>query len=353
MSTETVEISLGTRRRSWITDLRTARVLRYGFGVTAAMAIAFGYQWPLFFLTPLLAAVFLSLPLPAPTLVQTIRNIGYVAVAFALGLLFTLVLFPYPLVYTTVLGVVLFHIYYLANRGGSVWLVLMSLIAVVILPMVGNTQDAVPVLFALYFALSSTLAVLIGVLAHGLFSDPDQTDRAPQRPPYNPDYAPQAARTALESTLVSLPLITLFIALNWTDQVLVAVYAAIFSLNPALSRGKASGVKALISTMLGGLIAMVSFFLLIAVPEFHFFIVLMLPIFLLLGAGIFSTHASAKYLGSAATALIVLLGSVMDAEASIADEFFVRVLLIGAATLYIVVALSVLDHLRPGSAGAP
>jgi uncharacterized membrane protein YccC len=162
---------------------------------------------------------------------------------------------------------------------------------------------------------------------------------------YCSDYSPDAAISALKSTIVILPLITLFVALNWTSQVLVVVFAAIFSLTPALAQGKASGVKSLISTMLGGLVALFLFCLLVAVPEFHFFVALMLPTFLLFGAGIFSTRPSARYLGSAATAVIVLLGSVMDAGTSIADQLIARILLIGSATVYIVVALIVLDRL--------
>lgn len=344
MSTEAVGSAPTRPGRRWLTDLRTARVLRFGFGVTAAMAIAFGVEWPLFFLTPVFTAVFLSLPLPAPSLGQCVRSIGYVVIAFFLGLTFTLYLMPFPAVYIILLGLVMFHIYYLANRGGPFWLVLMSLVSVIILPMLGNTHDAVPVVFALYFAWSSTLSVLISILAHGVFPDPESPAGLPKRPGFQSGYQRPAALAALKSTLATLPLIVLFIALNWTSQVLVAIFVAIFSLSPALASTRAAGLKSLISTLMGGAIALGLYQLLVAVPEFHFFVVLMLITFLLLGAAIFSDRPDAKYMGSAATTVVVLLGSVMGEGASIADKFLGRIVLIAAATLYMVAALHVLER---------
>lgn len=111
---------LPAARPTWRGDLRRVRILRYALGVTAASAVAFAIQWPLFFLTPVFAAFFLSLPLPSPSFGQGLELIGHILLAFLLGLVFTLFLLPYPLVYALILGLVLFHIYYLANRGGSI-----------------------------------------------------------------------------------------------------------------------------------------------------------------------------------------------------------------------------------------
>lgn len=83
----------------------------------AAAAISFIFSWPQFFLTSAFTVVFLSLPLPAPTLKQALRNVLHVLAAFALGTVFTLLLLPYPPVYVPALGLVLFQLYYLANRG--------------------------------------------------------------------------------------------------------------------------------------------------------------------------------------------------------------------------------------------
>lgn len=87
------------------------------------------------------------------------------------------------------------------------------------------------------------------------------------------------------------------------------------------------------------------FYLVVAVPELHFFTTLMFFFTLIFAMGTFSDKPYAIYLSSAVTTLIVLLGSSMGEGASITDVFISRVLLISGATLYIVIVMTVLEHL--------
>jgi len=351
MSTDTVAVAPVAAgrsvRRPWIRDLRTARILRFAFGLTAAVAVSFGLSWPLFFITPMLVAVFLALPIPAPTIRQGLDNIFYILVAFVLGLGFTLILLSYPLVYVFALGLSLFHIYYLANRGGPFFLVLMCLLAVFILPMMGLQHQALAVAFTLHFPGSAALAVVFIWLAHGVFPDPPTAYPAMAQGGFKPGYSESAAATALKSTVAIWPLATVFVVGEWTGQLLTLVFAAIFSLSPEVSKGTAAAVKSMKSTLLGGLAAVVFFFLLVAVPEFHFFIALMLFTALLFGQGIFSDKPGARYLPSAVIALVILVGSSMTEGASITDKFIGRVVLLSAATFYVVAVLSALNHFWP------
>ncbi len=347
ISSDALSAAPKPRKRLWTRDLRTVRIVRYAVGVTAAAVLAFGINWPLFFVTPLFIAVFLAMPLPAPTLRKSFQSMLYVLVAFALGLVFTLLVLRYPLVYVPALGLLLFHIYYLANRGGPFVLVLMSLLAVLILPLVSVQHPALALVFAPSFAWSGVLAIILVSLAYGLFPDPPSERPGPAAGGFQPGYSNAAALNAMKSTVAILPLVTLFIAFGWTSQLLIMMFAAIFSLSPEFSKGQAAAVKSLTSTLIGGLAALVFFWLIVAVPEFHFFIALMLLTTLMFGTGIFSDAPLAKYLPSAVTALIILLGSSMGEDVNITDKFIVRVILIGAAALYVVAVLSVLDHFWP------
>ena len=98
--------------------------------------------------------------------------------------------------------------------------------------------------------------------------------------------------------------------------------------------------------------ALVAYWLIVAVPELPFLVALTLLMMLLFGAGIFSDGPGAKYLASAATATIILLGSAMGEGVNIADKFALRVVLTAAATLYVVAAFAALDRfsLRHGRA---
>ena len=216
------------RQMSWTADLRTVRIVRYAAGVTVAVAMAFGLQWPLYFLTPIFTAMFLAMPLPGPTLKQAFALFGYVAVAFALGLIFTLFLLPFPIVFVPALGIALFHIFYLVNRGGPAMLGLMSLLAVLILSMMGNAHEALAMMFAFNFAWSATLAVLFYMLAHGIFPDPAGERPALGHSGFQTGYSKVAAITALKSTIAVLPIAILFVAANWTGEMLIMIYAELY-----------------------------------------------------------------------------------------------------------------------------
>lgn len=169
------------RFRLWTTDLHTARILRYAITVTASVAISFSLAWPLYFLTPVLVSVFLPLPLPAPTLKVALNFILYVIYGFLIGLVMTLFVLPYPLVFVPLLGWILFQIYYFANRGGSFILVLMCLLGVLMLPMLGMQYDIVASGFAFYFIISGATAVIFYMLGYIFFPDPPTLQAMPAR----------------------------------------------------------------------------------------------------------------------------------------------------------------------------
>ena len=188
------------RFRLWTNDLHTARILRYAITVTASVAISFSLAWPLYFLTPVLVAVFLPLPLPAPSLKMGMNLILYVIYGFLIGLVMTLFVLPYPLVFVPMLGLILFKIYYFANRGGNFILVLMCLLGVLMLPMLGMQYDIVASGFAFYFIISGSLAVIFYMLGYVFFPDPPTGLTTPPRKGMQKGYSRQADVTACQST---------------------------------------------------------------------------------------------------------------------------------------------------------
>jgi len=298
------------RFRLWTNDLHTARILRYAITITGSVAISFSLAWPLYFLTPVLVSVFLPLPMPAPTL--------------KVGMSFIL---------------------YVIYGGGNFILVLMCLLGVLMLPMLGMQYDIIASGFAFYFIISGALAVVFYMLGYVFFPDPPTGLATPPRRRMQKGYSRQAAVTAFQSTCAILPLTVLFLTFSLTGQLLIMIMAAIFSLMPEVAKGTAMAMKTMTSTLIGGTAAVFFFYLIVAVPELHFFIALMFFFTLVFAMGMFSEKPYAVYLSSAVTTLIVLLGSSMGEGASITEVFISRVLLISGATLYIVIVMTVLEHL--------
>jgi len=332
-------------------DVQSVRIMRYAVGVTLAVALAYSIQWPLAFLTPILTAVILALPLPRPSLQIGLRNMFYTLAAFIVGVVFTLFFLPFPFVYILMLGLVLFHIYYYLNRGGSFWFALMALLSVLILPMLGNNHEGLAFGFALGFIWSGWLTVLMIWIAHFILPDPVMS--APPEPAkFQPAYSASAAEAALKSTLVAVLLAVVFIAFNWIDQLLVMVFAAIFTLSPDLAKSKQAGMDSIISTLMGGIAGWLFYWLIVAVPEFYFFITLMFLTTLLFAQQIFSTKSSAGYYGSGFVVLFVLVNSSLDGGGDISSALIWRLLFISLATIYVIAALKVLECYWP-STNAP
>jgi hypothetical protein len=335
---------------AWLREIAvdpvSVRVIRLALGVTLSVALAYGIEWPLAFLLPILTAVFLSLPLPMPSLAGGLLNMLHSLLAFGIGLVFSLFFINFPLAYLLMLGLVLFHLYYYLNRGGSFWFTLMSMIAILLLPMLANTAEGLATGLALGFIGTSWLTMIMVWIAHLLVPDPIH-GKLPPRPGFQPGYSAVAAKTALKSTVVVFPLASLFITFDLMDFLLVMIFSAIFILKPELSKGKEAGINSLISTILGGLIAWVFYWLIVAVPQYHFFIVLMFFTTLVFAMNIFSGKPSAKYYGSALSALLVLINGSMAADAEFSALFMQRIALIVLAVIYIIAMLKVLDSYWP------
>jgi hypothetical protein len=335
-------------------DLRQARILRYALGVTACAAIAFAFRWPLFFLAPVFTAFFLAQRAPAQPVYEAGRLLLAILVAFVFGLVFSHFLLPYPLVYITLLGLTFYRIYYWVNRGGTPMFAVLSLVAVMILPMMSLNQDSLAHGFqlSLYFVISAGLAVFVFLIAHLIVPEPGKPPAGSSATSRLPGFSRSAALAALKSTLVVLPVAVLFLGMNWVSELLVVVFVAILSLSPEVTQGRAHGSKFLIANLIGGGVTVVFYLLIVAVPEYAFFVTLMFLTMLAFGSAIFAGGALANHMPPACAALLVLIGASMTEHAHFIDKPFFRIVFIGLAALYVVSALLVLDRVFAGDIGS-
>jgi hypothetical protein len=324
-------------------DLLRTRAVRFALGTTASAAIAFAIQWPLFFLAPVLTAYFLAHPATEPPARHTARLVGAGVVAFGIGLAFSYLLLPYPLVHVALLGLVLFRAYLWVNRGGSPNLVAMSLVAVMILPLMSMNQDSrdAGLVLSLSFLGSAGLAVFVQWMAHVALPDPGKLS-APS--PRETRELRSTAVSALKSTLVVLPIAVLFLVMNWASEVLVLVFVAIFSLTAEAAESRTKGKVMLAANLIGAASTLVFYWLIVAVPEYAFFVTLMLLTMLCFGRAMFALDPLAEYMTPACIALLVLIAGSMTPQADFMDRPFERIVMISLAALYAVAALGVLDR---------
>lgn len=323
-------------------DATHVRQLRFAVAVSVAMAIAYSVNWALSFLFPIFVCLLISMPAPQMTVKQLGTGMWNTVLGFCFGLFFSVFLIRFPAVFLILLFIALFNIYYYINRGGSFWLTLMCMFSLLILPMLTFISDGLAVGFSLGFVGSAWAAMVFVFLMHYVIPDPVKVTM-PSPAPFKSGFSPIAAKLALKSTLVAYPIVAFCITYGRTDLLLTMIFAAIFTLKPELSAGKEAGRNSLLSTLIGGAVAFLFYWAIVAVPLFQFFVILMFGISLYVGFNIFSTKPTAKYFGSAMTCIIVLINGNLGADSDFVYALLSRLFFISMAILYIVAALRVLD----------
>ena len=339
-----------------LSSIHDIQVIRYALGVTIAIAIASAMQTPLSYLLPVLTALLLPRLLTRVGLKRdsSAGNPGLAYIrdslfAFAVGYIFTSLLLPFPILYIPLLGITLFQVYYYLNRGGSFWLVLSLIINLLVLPVLAQYYQGLAIGVAFELVVHSLLTLVVIVITNLLVPVPaalQQVDDSPVTV-FKPGYDPDAAKRALISSMATLPVALLFVAEVWVSQLPVIIFVATFTLVPAIDRSRMAAIGSISATILGGVVAYITYWLLVAVPQYYFAVLVMLFLSLINGRLIFSGHKLAPILPSAMVGIIILINGSLSADSSFTDTFFKRLLLMSLAAVYVVIALRVVNAYWP------
>jgi uncharacterized membrane protein YccC len=329
-------------------DPRTRQVLRYAVGSTLAMALALGIGWPLSFLTPVLALSFLATPAPRPTLKAGIGFVLVIVVACLAGLVLSRLFLPYPFVHIPLIGLVLFRLFDAKARGAPMLPITFTMIAVLLIPYMALQAQVIANLIAAALVVGAAATIGVVWLAYGLFPDPFEQPAGPGSPagpaPHTIPSPQERFREAAMSTLVVMPLLILFYVFQWSSALLILIFVALLSMQPAIARSVKAGVALIIGNAIGGLAAIVIYEILVIVPSFGFMLVLMLLAGLLFGTRVFSTKPSAALFKMAFSTTILVVASTTSSDAEAGAKAYTRVLQLMVVVIYVIAAFGVLDR---------
>ncbi len=338
-----------------VRHLNDIRILRFAIGTTLAIAIVFSVNWPLSFVTPLFVAKFLSSPAPKLPPSMLIKIFGVMAVAFLFAEMVTVLLLPYPLVFMAIMTLVLFRVFYWNQNGGNGLMITMLLIGVTVIPMLGLVNLNLSSGFVLIFLFSGGLALLISLLMHELISDSAIESRSGGAPAISQKEEKSAAnkpeeenlqtdneklRPAIISTSIVMPLYLLFFMFELTASVLILAFVTMMAQSPDLVSGKKGTMALLAGNSIGGLVAIIFYQLLIAVPSFTFLIMGFLLLSLVFGKIIFSDKPSAPLFTMGFTTVILLISSATSSIDASGTGFYQRIIQIAAACGYVIIMVS-------------
>jgi hypothetical protein len=309
------------------------------------MALATGIAWPLSFLSPVLVGLLLS----SPARLSLRAGVGFVAIiAVAMGasFVFSVVFLSYPVVFLALIGLLLFRVFHAASGDAHPLSILWMVVGFCVIPLVTLTSAQAGAIVAVYITIGAAVAVALALLVQGLIPDPVVPSVAAAPPAPKPTHeASERFRSATISTLAVWPLLVFFYVFQLTGDLVVLIFAAILAISANLQAGFKGGMALIIANVGGGVVTILVYNLLVAVPEFGFSIVLMLLTTLLIGQRRFSDAPTAGLYGSAMNTVLIVIGGVTTSTGEAGAKIYVRIAQIIIAVIYIVVSLGLLESL--------
>ncbi|MDJ0787067.1 MAG: DUF2955 domain-containing protein [Myxococcota bacterium] len=323
------------------------RTLRFAAGTTLAVAFAFGLDYSLAVVTPLLASVFLGAPSPRPTLATMAGVMAASAIGLGLGVGVGALFVNAPSLLFLAVGLLLFRIFLAAVSGTAPFLVLMLLLGVLLVPVIATISAQEAFQFAIDFLGATALSFVFVQLAFELFPDPQSQPRVAEPPPVLPP--PARLAYALQRTAIFLPLFAVVVTLQWTGQLQALLFAVILSLGAQPGAGWRASLPMLGGAAIGGSAAVGIYLLTSLYHEFTLLLLLVGVALLVIGREQFSDRPRAVYFASAKTALIILIASSTSLFGDeTGDKFFDRLtsILVAAGILTLGLPLAA-TWLRP------
>ncbi len=333
---------------------RSAQIFRLAFGMTLSAGIAFGLAWPLAFITPVIAAKLLTMPRVLPPKAAA----GFIVVLGGSLFLSTTFLLPtleFPAVHLLLTALILFLLFYAKAGGTNPILIVLLMLGVLVVPLVGTVSHSLAAAAAWGIVFSTAVAIGVVYVVSAVFPGPASSVPAGKSPGQGngtgtSDPLPQSARIALasRSLVVLYPLAVVFLYYSLVPSTVVLVMASFLVMEPTFGKHLAAGKGLVLGNLAGGLVAVAIYNLLVWVPAYPFFLLLVLLAGLWVGGWIFSDRALGKLFSVGITAVFLILGPTVTGQAEAGAKLYVRVALIIGAVLYVVLAFGLLERLTRG-----
>jgi len=325
------------------------RILRYAFGSSLAMAVALGFNYPLAFLTPVVILGLLAAPGPGLSIKNGLLFIFYVTLAGLIILNICKLLLPYQYIFIPGIFLVLIWIYY--GKGGNVPPTLISflLISIGAIPLVMLKGNAVGDIVAFNLFVNASAIVVVTWISFGLLpykAEKGKEDAGHGHPPAPAVSKNERFKTALESAIVFYPVILTFLYFELASGLLAIVFMAILSGQPAFAKDFSAGKGLILGNIVGGIFAIILYWILVAVPDYYYMILLVFFCGLFLGSILFSNNPKGPFYGLAYSTMLMVTVQSTGGAAEAEGTVYSRIMLLSIAVIYVVVAFGLLNHFK-------
>lgn len=338
-------------------NIASRRVLRLAFGTALSLWISQAVGWTISYIAPVITLFLLAMPMSRPKpkffLVVVIALTVSVYGSFA----FLPFLLNQELVGLLLLSLALFHAFYFAARGGSPVVGTLVTMGLALTAAVGTVSVDALLGVAGGLVVGAVAGALVALVSHLVIPDeppsasPIEAAEKGTETPSAPDLD-RARYSAFRSLAVVFPILLWFLVSGASASNL-AVMIKVSAMGQEVSRQdtRDAAKSLMISTLAGGLAAVIAWQALSIWPSLTFYVLLVALGGLFFGRRIFADrglHADADtWTYAFLTMIVVLAPAVLDSNFGSAAgvRFYDRLFMFGWATLYAVVAVYVFDAL--------
>ena len=329
--------------------LQAVQTLRMAFGVWTTIAIAYGMAWPLSFMAPLFATIFLVFPvwIGWRMAVQLLIRLCF---SLLLGLVISEVFLDFPIICILLYGLLFFFIYYNDTPSAPPFAAMFMTLGITIVPMMGFSGAGLPQIIALAIFCNMAVGLLFAWIFHTILPN-SLAQQSPHAPPGKKPAAPplpsqeERVRQAMTSSIVALTAVTIFFSLNLTAYA-YAMMQICFMVGAPNAKASAQALKDnALACCIGGVAMIIAFNLLVAVPTYPFLLVLTLLATLFFSRQMFGGGPLAKAYISGFITFLVLLGTSTMVDNTASTNFYLRIAQILFAGLFAIAGLILVGYL--------
>jgi len=321
-------------------DISARPLLRYALGSTLLMALAMGIGWDLAFLTPVLALGFFAPGSTMPSFKEGIGFVATIALTTLTGFIFTKLFLDYILLFILLLGLALLTIFY-TNKLGPKPKVFM-LISLLLIPMLGLQNLAISLVFTKMFIGGAAITMVLVWVIYSLFPDKNApaVDSAGKAAAEGPT-AQARFSYALDTLMIVFPVVLVFFFFQWTGGLIILIFITILSMQPSFNYK--AGMAMIIGNLLGGIFAIVAYELVVMVPFYPYFVLMVLAVSLFFASKLFSKSPKAPLFGMGFSTFLLITGQSITSTDDAGGKVWMRVLMIMIAVIYVVTAFRILE----------
>lgn len=327
--------------KSFFWDLKEhSAILRCVFGVTLALVVStsLGYMIP--HTTAIFALMLLAKdkkPLGLKTEAMVVLGLSFLGY---FGSLFGKHLIDYPLVILPILGLCIFWSFRSVKIPEPIRL--LFLILVVLLPFVSLQANALGsiVLSSLLFNL--IIAMVVVRIAYLVFPFTDVEEEEVKKDKPAIDKSLNLDQLAVNGLVVVFPVITFVYLFNISAAILMLVFIVLLSFDPFIYQSK-KGAVILAANVIGGVVGVLVYNILVIAPSYPLYILVIICVAFFFVLNLYSSKKIAPIFKTSFNTFFVIMGVISTSSDNAGGVIWERLIQIGLAVIYVVVAFKVIN----------